>query len=306
MRASRRIRRGSGVLAGRGRRTVSIAPVAAAALIVLAAAAFPAQEAAAQGAGIMTVNTPRDSYSGGDAIVVSGDVSAIIADTPVILQVFYNDTILVEVTQLDVAQDGTYTHIISAAGPLWDNDGEYTVRALYSVDNAVETTFDFVATRESASSSAMYEVGAGSSGTFDVEYTVVDGAVHSMRVDPRMFGMTVFLEEQPGGGSGSGGSITLTLPREYIDARTDGCGGGDEFFIMLVDGIETPYERVSDMSDKRIVTVPFPEGAMRVEVIGTCVVPEFGGAAAVAVAAAAMGAAVAARGRGAWAAPFPR
>ena len=271
--------------------------VAVAVALAAACASCGAQAAWAQSGQILVVDTSEPAYETGDTIVVHGSVSAVIQDdTPVLVEVFYTRDGLpqqrVHVAQLHVAQDGSFTDIIHAAGKQWSQPGDYRVRAHYSVGNTAEATFslDAAGSNEAA---GIYEVGAGSSGTFDVPYTISGGTVESMVINPRSLGMSVFIEPDRGGGS-----LALELPRRYIDARTAGCEGGDELFIILVGGAQTPYEKVSDRSDARTVKVEFGDGDRHVEVIGTCVVPELGTAGAAAALAAAVAAAAALSRRG--------
>lgn len=245
---------------------------------------------------ILTVDTAAAVYDHGDTIVIHGNVRVVVDDTPVLVTVSHTDggklIKRIHIAQVDVAQDGSYTDIIYTSSEAWPA-GEYRVKAHYSVHGSVETSFSITAPG-TVESTSFYEVDAGSSGTFDVPYTIVGGKLGGMRINPDSLGMSVFIEEAGRGG----GSLTLELPRRYIDARTAGCEGGDELFIILVDGAQTPYEKISDMSDKRVVKVPFKEGDGHVEVIGTCVVPEFGLAAAAALAVA-VGVAAALSRRGA-------
>ncbi len=287
---------------------VALAAVAAAAAATAAAGGpggEPAgwQQAWAQASEpILTINTAGAVYDPGDTVVIHGDVRIVVEGTPVLVTVFYTSedrpVKRIHVAQVDVAQDGSFTDIIYTSAEAWPA-GEYRVRADYSVHGSVETSFA-MASQEAVESTDVHVVDAGSSGTFDVPYTIVGGTVGSMRINPDSLGMSVFIEAGRGGGH-----LSLDLPRRYIDARTAGCEGGDELFIVLVDGAQTPYEKISDMSDTRVVKVPFREGDGHVEIIGTCVVPEFGPAAAAAMAAAlaaAVGAAALSR-RGAWAGP---
>jgi len=91
----------------------------------------------------LTVSTPIDVYFSGDDIIVSGTVSDIHEGTPVILQTV-TDSDRVDIAQIDVNSDGTFTHTILADGPLWVSD-TYTVKAFYGANNSVETTFVFTA-----------------------------------------------------------------------------------------------------------------------------------------------------------------
>ncbi len=89
----------------------------------------------------ITVSTTSNVYFLGDEIIISGTVTDIFQDTPVILQTV-TATDLIDIAQLDLANDGTFEHTILAEGPLWVTD-TYTVKAFYGANNVAETTFEF-------------------------------------------------------------------------------------------------------------------------------------------------------------------
>ena len=68
------------------------------------------------------------------------------------------------------------------------------------------------------------------------------------------------------------GSITVTLPRDVIDATIN---GEDDDLFVIVDGEEVDFEE-SKTSTDRTLTIAFPAGAEEIEIIGSFVVPEFG------------------------------
>jgi predicted secreted protein with PEFG-CTERM motif len=111
-------------------------------------------------------------------------------------------------------------------------------------------------------------VDAGSSGTFDIEYTIKGGTVKDMIVDPDIFAIIVQIE------STDEGVISLDLPREFIGAEKQ--DGKDDTFIILIDGIEVAYQESIVHSDSRVITINFENGDSDIEIIGTYVIPEFG------------------------------
>ena len=52
------------------------------------------------------------------------------------------------------------------------NDGEYVIRVSYGVDSIAESTFEFVTEKALSETTNNFEVDAGTSGTFDVEYAI--------------------------------------------------------------------------------------------------------------------------------------
>ncbi len=220
---------------------------------------------------LITVETPDQSYEEGETIVISGKVSTVIGETPILIQIFHQGNAtenLIEVRQIDVAQDGTFSQSIIAERPQWRTDGEYVVRASYGTANIAETSFTFSTIKDEPETTDSFEVDAGSAGTFDVEYTIKGGTVKNMLVDPDIFALIVIVENS------DEGSITLSLPREYIDAKKQ--DGTDDTFIVLIDGLEVPYQEVKTEDDSRIIKIQFEEGDSDIEIIGTFVIPEFG------------------------------
>ena len=216
---------------------------------------------------LISVTTSENSYEEGDTIVVSGNVTSIIMDTPVTLQVFHEGN-LVDIAQLTVAQDGKFTHTFLAQGPLWQKDGKYIVRASYGANSMIETNFQYLTKLAVTETTDIFEVNAGSSGTFDVNYTIRGATIKNMIVDPNIFAVIVILETE------DDGSITLDLPRQSIDAKKS--DNTDDAFIILIDGVEVPYKEIATDVDSRTITIEFEEGDSDMEIIGTFVVPEFG------------------------------
>ena len=68
------------------------------------------------------------------------------------------------------------------------------------------------------------------------------------------------------------GSITVTLPRDVIDATNN---NDDDDFFVIVDGEEVDFQETKTSAD-RTLTIEFPAGAEEIEIFGTFVVPEFG------------------------------
>ena len=215
---------------------------------------------------LVCVTTSEKAYEEEDTIVISGKVTAIIEDSPVTLQIFQEGT-LVEIAQLIVAQDGRFTHTINAQGPLWQTDGIYVVRASYGT-SMVESSFEFFTKKTASETTDIFEVDAGSAGTFDVDYTIKGAIVKDMVVDPDIFALIVIIESE------SDGSVTLNLPRNSIDAKKS--DGADDTYIILIDGVEVPYEETVTNQESRTIKIQFEEGDSDIEIIGTFVIPEFG------------------------------
>ncbi len=233
--------------------------------IVIAALFFTSMTAFGEGQ-LIFVETSQNAYEEGETIVVSGNVTSIIAGEQVSITIFREGN-LVDIAQVQVAQDGKFTSTFKAQGPLWQKDGNYIVRAFYG-KTTIETSFEFYSKQALIETTDIFEVDAGSYGTFDVDYTIRGATVKDMRVDSVALALLVILETD------DDGAITLKLPRESIDAKI--MNGQDDDFIILIDGAEVPYTDVSTNSESRTISIDFEEGDLDIEIIGTFVVPEFG------------------------------
>ncbi len=236
---------------------------------------------------LITVQTDDNSYDEGDTIVVSGQVSTVIAGTPVTLQLF-NAGKLVQVAQMQVAQDGSYSQTIIAEGKYWASEGVYLVRVSYG-GVELETQFNYYPMTQDAARTNIFEVDAGSSGTFDVKYTINGGTVRDMWIDQNGLSLMVAID------STDEGRISLDLPRSAIDAKNQDLGDID--FIILIDDVEVDYEELGTDPGMRVITVNFEEGDEAVRIIGTFVIPEFGAVAAAVLAATIASAVLLARAR---------
>jgi predicted secreted protein with PEFG-CTERM motif len=216
---------------------------------------------------LISVKTDESNYHEGDTIIISGDVSTLIGETQVTMQLF-KEANMIEIAQIKVSQDGNYVHTIIAQGPLWKNQGDYTVRAVYGENNIAETVFGYTSELETTETTKEFPVDAGDSGTFDVKYTIRGGIVESIQIEPENLGILVKIN------SLDDGKIILELPRESIDAEKQ--NGKDEKFIILIDDAQTTYEEIQSDSTVREIGINFEKGDSEIQIIGTHVIPEFG------------------------------
>ncbi len=91
---------------------------------------------------LISIQTDDRIYDEGDTIVISGHVTTIVGSTPATLQLFVEGN-LVDIAQITIAQDGSYSHTVIAEGPLWKNQGEYIAKGSYGEGNIAETEFSY-------------------------------------------------------------------------------------------------------------------------------------------------------------------
>ena len=139
---------------------------------------------------LISVQTDDSTYEEGDTIVISGQIETIIGQTPVTLQLF-KDGNMIEIAQIIVSKDANYSYTILAEGSMWQNQGEYVVKVTYGEGNISETIFLYTPNSEVLTTTDIFEVNAGSSGTFDLPYTIRGGTVSDISIDESIFGLVV-------------------------------------------------------------------------------------------------------------------
>jgi len=213
----------------------------------------------------IVVTTDKASYSEGDTIVITGKVSTSINGVNPVLSIFTEGN-MIEIAQITLAQDGTYSHTVLAEGPLWKKSGSYTVRASYEVGGGTiaETAFEYSPNTKSIETNSIYEINLGPYGTFDIPFSIKGGNVKNMLTDSNDFALIVQIDAT------DDGSITLDLPRKFIGAEKQ--DGKDDIFIILIDGIDVAYEESVVSSESRKITINFEESDFDIKIMGTYVI----------------------------------
>jgi len=214
------------------------------------------------------VSTDKASYGDGDTVMISGQVRDLIGQ-PVTLRVIAANGNIVTLAQIDVnSSDKTFTHSLTSGGPLWRSTGEYTVMVQYgSASRTSETTFEFGGSSGGSTGGSSGPTIGVDRTSFVLSYTITGGSVLSVTPDDEANSLIIGISTT------SDGELTITLPRELIDAI--GPDGEEDTFFVLIDGEEVDFDETKT-SDDRTLTIAFPDGAEEIEIIGSFVVPEFG------------------------------
>ena len=214
-----------------------------------------------------SITTNRNFYENGDIIVISGNVRPIMQDVPIIIQIIAEGR-LIDVAQITIAQDGSFSHMLIAEGPLWKKSGEYSIKTSYGTQSD-ESDFKFTSSEITSTVTDVFEVDAGKYDTFDVEYAITGGIIEYISVEPAIFGLAIGIN------STDNGKLVVELPRQYIDSTDQ--KGADEVFIILIDDIQVAYTEDSPQnSHTRKISINFDQNDATIEVIGTKVILEFG------------------------------
>ena len=256
------------------------------------------QEAINTGTGVIkttltpiSVQTDLPTYNQGDKIIMSGQVRDIQNGTDVTVRVMNPLKNLVRVDQIAPAADGTYTKSFLATGPLWTSAGNYTIIVQYGLYTNATNTFHFNGGTGSStitqSINATYPLQSGSQ-IYNIPYIIKGSTVTSMSIMSSTYTLQINLSPAT-----SDGSITVTLPRAMIDAKTlpppnpdanltKGTAAvstatlPDTNFIITVGGKALTQFTETKGQTSRIISIPFHAGDTTIDIVGTVIVPEFG------------------------------
>ena len=238
-------------------------------IIISSPMAFAQEELSAQK---ITLTADNTAYEEGEIITITGTIEKVIPGLPVSLQVFFGKN-LIQVSQVNVSQDGKFTDSFTAAGPQWQNEGTVLIKANYGVSNSVELNVEYFVNTEGEYKSN-FEVKIPGAGTFDVPYTMKGGVVSEMKLEQTNLSIIIDIV------TSTDGSLEIKLPRNSIDSVMQ--NGQDIDFIVLMyeeyseNPLQTDYKEIDSNDEFRSLQIPVKNGDKRIEIVGTHVVPEFG------------------------------
>jgi predicted secreted protein with PEFG-CTERM motif len=228
--------------------------------------------APAFGQSSIVVATDKASYSEGDTILVTGEVSQLLGGYALSIRMIAPNGNIVSIDQLTVVADKKFSTNMAAGGSLMKVEGTYTILVQYgdNKNNSATTSFEFGGVTEepvdqitSTVTDTTVSVGEGND---LIGYEITGGKLLSIIPDVDSNSLIISIDAT------DDGSLTLTIPRSVMDATIN---GGDDDFFVLIDGEEVDFDEITTSTD-RTLTITFPAGAEEIEIIGTFVVPEFG------------------------------
>ena len=233
---------------------------------------FFAGEAFAQENQSLTITTEKESYSATEPIQITGLVESKVSDFKVTLRIFNPMNNLITIDELDVNDDGTFNgEIPTSIGGLWEKDGTYTIIANYYASEVATTQFEYGVMVSAGVQDVVPEFSVTEDDDYlqstmledyELGYELTGAKIIRITPDTEMKSLIFEIETY------SDGELRITLPKDVIDTDEEG-------FFILVDGIETNHEAVSNLENWSFV-IPFSYGSEEIEIIGTFVIPEFG------------------------------
>jgi len=211
----------------------------------------------------ISVWTDQTDYGHNDMIMVNGQVANVASGFPVTVTVVSPLNSIVTIDQLNVAEDGSFETTLNTAGAMWKYDGTYTIKVNYgsaekSNSAQVELTGGVEYTPTYTTPTQNKQCGANelSASGQCIPFTISGGMITGATLNTNDNSIVIMINAE------DDGTLTIT-PSKTVQ---------DGIFMVLVDGEE--WDDVEITANK--VTVMFPAGAEKIEVIGTFVIPEFG------------------------------
>ena len=215
----------------------------------------------------ITFTIESDTYDHDSIIIITGQVKTV-KDKDVVF-VVTGPLGIVQIDQVKISSDGSFSTTINTASAMMKYDGEYKIKASY---NQYNNHFEYVNLVGGIDVGSLvgHEVEHHETEVFDlaseVDYSISGGDVHGVTANVNGNSLVVSIHDAE-----DGGELTITLPSDVITPFNDGT-----FFVLVND------EESDDASqDGNTITVPFDADAETIEIIGTHVVPEFGTIAAI-------------------------
>ena len=214
-------------------------------------------------------STDSDTYDHNSVIEIDGKVSNTSRGTDVTV-VVTGPMGIVQIDQIAISSDGSFSTTINTASAMMKYDGEYKIKATYGTQDLMRVQYVNLVGGIEAGSMAGHADEHHHEEVFDlaseVDYSISGGDVHGVTANVNGNSLVVSIHDAE-----DGGELTITLPSDVITPFNDGT-----FFVLVND------EESDDASqDGNTITVPFDADATTIEIIGTHVVPEFGTIAAI-------------------------
>ena len=210
----------------------------------------------------VSVWTDKTDYDHNDMIMVTGQV-AHISGFPITVTVVSPLNSIVTIAQLTVAEDGSFETTLNTAGAMWKYDGTYIIKVNYgSAEKSNKVKVELIggvifepkfSTPTTDKQCSVNEISADG---HCIKYSISGGMITSATLNTNENSIVININAE------DDGILTIT-PSKTVQ---------DGIFMVLVDGEE--WDDVEIVANK--VTVMFPAGTEKIEIIGTFVIPEFG------------------------------
>ncbi|SMH72462.1 exported protein of unknown function [Candidatus Nitrosotalea okcheonensis] len=236
----------------------------------------------------LSINTDLPTYNQGDTVIMTGHIRDPINATAVTIKVISPLKNLVFIGQLTPGADGSFTKTFAATGQYWKDAGNYTIIAQYGVYLNSTARFHYNggdgSTTVTKAINGTYGLQSGNQ-IYNIPYIIKGGTVSSMSIYAQQYTLEIALN------TNADGSITVTLPRNIIDAKVppppnpdanltgakvNPAGLEDATFIVTDGGKQITQFSETKNQNARTLSIPFSKGDSKIDIVGTIIIPEFG------------------------------
>ncbi len=109
--------------------------------------------------------------------------------------------------------------------------------------------------------------------TYPLKYNITGGEVSGITADRAQATLLINIASR------EDGTLSIELPRNVIDSKSP--GNTDEDYAVFIDDQPKDFEEKANNNQVRTLEIGFDNGAEKIEIAGTHVIPEFGPIAAI-------------------------
>ena len=203
------------------------------------------------------VSTAKADYKVGEIIVISGSVSGGNPSYDVNLSIVdpHGNTIYTEAIDLSYIQ--SFSTEINTEITGWNDSGNYKILIWHeSEDKLAETVFSFSSTYGKQETTDTIKI---FNSPINLDYTITSGKITLVRADLAKNSLFFSIDV------GSGGHITVKLPRYVMDAQDE---DGDSDYTVLMDYRNAAFVEKKNPNE-RTLTIPYIHNTKNIEIVGT-------------------------------------
>lgn len=193
------------------------------------------------------------TYDHKSLITINGHSKLNNPETPIVIEVTDPIGNLVTVQQIMVAPNSDFSVKFNPAGPLWKKDGMYIIKAQGGPQSTVFKTKVELTGAAPVVKCSVSELNAQG---YCISYSITGATVSSSSLNTKNKSIVIMLSNS------DEGTLHLTPSTDIIKGISRVLVDGQEWNNVSIDGND--------------VTVLFPAGTEKIEIVGTFVIPEFG------------------------------
>ena len=203
------------------------------------------------------VSTNKEDYKVGEIIVISGSVSGGDTSYDVNLSVVdpHGNTIYTE--EIDLSYIRSFSTEINTENTGWSDSGNYKILIWHeSEETQAEVVFSFSSTYGKQETSDTISI---FNSEINLDYSITSGKITLVKANLEKNSLVFSIDV------GSGGHLTVELPRYIMDAQDE---GEDSAFVVLMDDGNTIFVEKTNPNE-RTLTIPYIHNTRTLEIVGT-------------------------------------